>query len=187
MMVVCVWQQQQRCRFVCAKDPEIGDGGREAGRWENAHPAASLICERSEDLQHHKWRCVPGFWFQRMFKIAWDSVFCKEHEYEIIKFRKFWLYIDFLLAWVHLEYMRWKLQATRFICIIFGCGCAHMQYVTMIAHCKLPYKSANIYFYFYVNRLKPRFFMLAEAACCLVCPMMQIEKTRFPDFEFVIQ
>ena len=37
-----------------------------------------------------------------------------------------------------------------------------------------------------INRIKPRFFMLAEAACCFVCPMMLIEKTRLPDFECVI-
>jgi hypothetical protein len=36
------------------------------------------------------------------------------------------------------------------------------------------------------SRIKPRFFMLAEAACCFVCPMMLIEKTRLPDFEYVI-
>jgi hypothetical protein len=35
-------------------------------------------------------------------------------------------------------------------------------------------------------KLKPRFFMLAEAACCFVCPMMLIEKTRLPDFECVV-
>ena len=39
---------------------------------------------------------------------------------------------------------------------------------------------------FACGRQKPRFFMLAEAACCFVCPMMLIEKTRLPDFECVI-
>jgi hypothetical protein len=38
----------------------------------------------------------------------------------------------------------------------------------------------------HVRRQKPGFLMLAEAACCFVCPMMLIEKTRLPNFECVI-
>jgi hypothetical protein len=38
----------------------------------------------------------------------------------------------------------------------------------------------------HTRRLKLRFFMLAEAACCFVCPTMLIEKTRLPDFESVV-
>ena len=34
--------------------------------------------------------------------------------------------------------------------------------------------------------VKPGFFMLAEAACCLVCLVMLIEKMRLPDFESVV-
>jgi hypothetical protein len=37
-----------------------------------------------------------------------------------------------------------------------------------------------------VVKQKPRFFMLAKAACCFVCTTMLIEKTRLPNFENVI-